>query len=127
VVALSHERDHAFSASLIYLALGLGAAVVVEIGGIDWLSPTEDGDLIQRVTELAVVIALFSTGLKLDRRLGFARWSSASRLLLLTMPLTIAAVALAGVTLLGLSLPAAIILGAALAPTDPVLAGEIGV
>jgi sodium/hydrogen antiporter len=43
------------------------------------------------------------------------------------MPLTIAAVALFGGLAMGLSLAAAVVLGAALAPTDPVLAGDIGV
>jgi NhaP-type Na+/H+ or K+/H+ antiporter len=43
------------------------------------------------------------------------------------MPLTIAAIALFGSAVMGLSLGAAIALGACLAPTDPVLAGDIGV
>ena len=43
------------------------------------------------------------------------------------MPLTIGLVALLGWQLLGLSAAAALLLGAALAPTDPVLAGDIGV
>ena len=50
-----------------------------------------------------------------------------ARLLAIAMPLTIGAVALFGTAVLGLSLGAAIVLGAALAPTDPVLAGDIGV
>ena len=43
------------------------------------------------------------------------------------MPLTIGAIALFGNLVMGLSAGAAIALGAALAPTDPVLAGDIGV
>ncbi len=43
------------------------------------------------------------------------------------MPITIALIALLGSTLLGLSAGAAVLLGAILAPTDPVLAGDIGV
>jgi NhaP-type Na+/H+ or K+/H+ antiporter len=73
------------------------------------------------------VVALFSTGLKLDRPLRPRAWGSVARLLALTMPLTIAAVALFGVAVMGLPLAAAILLGSALAPTDPVLAGDIGV
>ena len=72
-------------------------------------------------------MALFSAGLKLDRPLTFRDWSSVARLLLLAMPVTIGAVALLGGTLLGLSAAGALLLGAALAPTDPVLAGDIGV
>jgi sodium/hydrogen antiporter len=43
------------------------------------------------------------------------------------MVLTICAVTLIGTTLLGLSLGAAVLLGAVLAPTDPVLASEVQV
>ena len=125
--ALSQQDDRAFSASLIYLAVGLAAAAVIGLTGIDWLVPREDAELIERLSELAVVIALFSTGLKLDRSLRPRAWSSVARLLAITMPLTIAAVAAYGVWAMGLPLAAAILLASALAPTDPVLAGDIGV
>jgi NhaP-type Na+/H+ or K+/H+ antiporter len=72
-------------------------------------------------------MALFSAGLKLDRRLAVREWATVGRLLLLAMPITIGLVAVLGGLLLGLSAAAAIVLGAALAPTDPVLAGDIGV
>jgi NhaP-type Na+/H+ or K+/H+ antiporter len=48
-------------------------------------------------------------------------------LLGVVMPVTIAAIAGFGVLAMGLSAGAAIVLGAALAPTDPVLAGDLGV
>ena len=125
--ALSHQDDRAFSASLIYLVIGLAAAVVIGLTGVDWLVPRQDAELIERLSELAVVIALFSTGLKLDRPLRPRAWGSVARLLAITMPLTIAAVAAYGVWLMELPLAAAILLASALAPTDPVLAGDIGV
>ena len=127
VGALSHEHDRAFSASLIYLLLGLAAAGVIELFGLGWLDPLEDATVFERLTELAVVIALFATGLKLDRELSWARWGSVARLLALAMPITIGAIVLYGTEAMGLSLGAAIALGAILAPTDPVLAGDIGV
>ena len=43
------------------------------------------------------------------------------------MPLTIAAITLLGWQILGLSFAAALLLGAALAPTDPVLASDVQV
>ena len=92
-----------------------------------WLDPLEDARVVERLAELAVVVALFSTGLKLDRELSWSAWRSVVRLLALVMPLTIAAVALFGSLVMGLSLAGAIVLGAALAPTDPVLAGDVGV
>ena len=125
--ALSHQADRAFSASLIYLAVGLASAAVIGLAGIDWLVPRQDAELIERLSELAVVIALFSTGLKLDRTLRPAAWGSVARLLAITMPLTIASVAAYGIWAMGLPLAGAILLASALAPTDPVLAGDIGV
>jgi len=125
--ALSHQGDRAFSASVIYLVIGLAAAVVIGLTGLDWLVPRQDAELIERLSELAVVIALFSTGLKLDRPLRPRAWGSVARLLTITMPLTIAAVAAYGVWMMELPLAAAILLASALAPTDPVLAGDIGV
>jgi NhaP-type Na+/H+ or K+/H+ antiporter len=127
VGALSHQHERAFSASLIYLALGAGGAIAIGAIDADWIDPVADAELIERLAEAALVMALFSAGLKLDRPLTFAEWSSVTRLLLLAMPLTIGAVALLGDALLGLSGAAALLLGAALAPTDPVLAGDIGV
>ena len=127
VAALSHQHERAFSASLIYLVLGLGAAALLGLTRIEWLDPIRNASLVERATEFAVIVALFATGLRLDRPLRPAAWGSVSRLLGVVMVLTIAAVALFGWGVMGLSLGAAVILGAALAPTDPVLAGDIGV
>lgn len=125
--ALSHQADRAFSASLIYLLLGLGAAAGIDVLAVDWVDPIADAEVFERAAELAVIVALFATGLKLDRELSFHGWRNVLRLLLVAMPLTIAAIALLGAWALGLSAGAAIALGAILAPTDPVLAGDIGV
>ena len=127
VFALSHQRERAFSASLIYLALGVGAATMIDVLGVRWIDPLDDATAIERLAELALIVALFGTGLKLDRALDRSTLSSVARLLGIVMPLTIAAVALFAGATMGLSLGAAIILGAALAPTDPVLAGDVGV
>jgi len=127
VGALSHQHERAFSASLVYLGLGLLAAVVIELLDVRWVDPVGDSEIIERASEMAVVLALFATGLKLDRELSAAGWRHVGRLLLVAMPLTIAAVALFGTIIMGLSLGAAIVLGAVLAPTDPVLAGDVGV
>jgi sodium/hydrogen antiporter len=127
VGALSHQEDRAFSASVIYLCLGAAAAAGIQVLGISWLDPLQDSKLLEKMSELAVVVALFATGLKLERELQPRKWRTVARLLLVAMPLTIAGVALFGVLAMGLSLGAAIVLGAILAPTDPVLAGDIGV
>ena len=127
VGALSHQRERAFSASLIYLVLGLVAATAIDVLGLRWIDPIEDARVIERLAEFAVIVALFGTGLKLERALNPRGWGSVARLLGVVMPLTIAAIALFGSAVMGLSLGAAIILGASLAPTDPVLAGDVGV
>ena len=127
VGALSHEHERAFSASLIYLGLGIVGAIGLSALGVAWLDPVADATLLEHVTELAVVIALFSTGLKVERTLRWSEWSTVTRLLAIGMPLFIALAALFGTAVMGLSAGAAIVLAGALAPTDPVLAGDIGV
>jgi NhaP-type Na+/H+ or K+/H+ antiporter len=103
------------------------AALGIHLLGISWIDPFSNNELFEHTTELAVVVALFATGLKLERELTFHGWRNVARLLLIAMPLTIGAIALFGNLVMGLSLGAAIALGACLAPTDPVLAGDIGV
>ena len=127
VGAMSHEHERAFSASLIYLGLGAVAAAAIQILDLEWIEPLEDAKVLERVAEVAMIFALFSSGLKLDRQLRWREWGSVVRLLAIAMPLTIAGVALFASEVIGLSLAAAVMLGAVLAPTDPVLAGDIGV
>jgi NhaP-type Na+/H+ or K+/H+ antiporter len=81
----------------------------------------------ERLTELVVLVALMGAGLKLDRPFGWRGWRQVWRLLGIAMPLTILATALLGWWWLGLGPAAALLLGAALAPTDPVLAADVQV
>ncbi|MFI6295750.1 cation:proton antiporter [Nonomuraea sp. NPDC050790] len=82
---------------------------------------------IEHITEVCVVVALMGAGLALNRRIGLRKWSSTWRLLGATMPLTVIAVAFLATWLLGWPLAAALLLGAVLAPTDPVLASDVQV
>jgi sodium/hydrogen antiporter len=127
VIALSQQHKRAFSPAMVYLVLGAAAAGLVRPLGVDWLDPIEDARLIERLAEFAVIVALFGAGLKLDRPLRWHEWASTARLILIVMPLTIGAVAAFGTAAMGLSLGAAVILGAVLAPTDPVLASDVQV
>jgi NhaP-type Na+/H+ or K+/H+ antiporter len=127
IAALSHQNDRAFSASMFYLGFGLVGAAGIHVLDLRWIDPLEESSLFEHATELAVIVALFATGLKLERELSFHGWRNVARLLLVAMPITIGAIALFGSLVMGLSLGAAIALGACLAPTDPVLAGDIGV
>lgn len=89
--------------------------------------PQQHIHLIERLAEFVVIISLMGAGLKLDRRIGWRRWIVTWRLLGIAMPLTILALVLLGSMLLGLGLAAAVLLAAALAPTDPVLASDVQV
>lgn len=87
--------------------------------------PVETPVIIEKATELIVIISLMGAGLKIERRFGWRAWSLPTRLLAIAMPLTIVVLALLGHWLLGLGAAAALLLGACLAPTDPVLAGDV--
>lgn len=81
----------------------------------------------EKITEFVVIVSLLGAGLKIDRDLSFSNWRGTIRLLLITMPLTIALTALLGWYFLAMAPAAALLLGAVLAPTDPVLAGDVQV
>jgi NhaP-type Na+/H+ or K+/H+ antiporter len=85
--ALSHEHERAFSASLIYLGLGLAAAAIVGVFDVPWVDPVQDAELFEHATELAVIVALFAAGLKVERALHWREWSTVARLLAIAMPL----------------------------------------
>jgi sodium/hydrogen antiporter len=123
--ALSHETDRHFSASLVYLAMGAIGALVVRPLGIDPFRLLTGHDTVEILTDVAIAVAVFATGLRL-RRAPPRRWRTVGLLLVVTMPLTAAAIALYASLAMGLPAAAAIVLGAALAPTDPVLAGDVG-
>ncbi|NJO79849.1 MAG: sodium:proton antiporter [Cyanobacteria bacterium RM1_2_2] len=110
-----------FSYALIYLIFGafLGPYGV----GIIDLYP--GAEFLERLTEIVVIVSLFACGIKMNRPLNFWAWHSTVRLIGLLMPLTIAAVACVSHFLVGMNWGAAILLGAILAPTDPVLASEV--
>ncbi|WP_435743112.1 cation:proton antiporter [Nocardioides sp. SYSU DS0663] len=96
------------------------------------LDPQENQAVIEHVTELVVIVALMGVGLAIDRPLSLRRrrswraWGGAWRMLGIAMPLCIAGVALLGWAV-GAPLAAAVLLGAVLAPTDPVLAADVQV
>lgn len=126
IAALSRQQERAFSATLVYLALGILGAALIGLFDLPWLNPFRDPAPIEHLAELALVVALFGAGLKIERRFTFRGWRAVIVLLAVVMPLTIAALAAYGTLVMGLSLGAAILLGSILAPTDPVLAGDVG-
>lgn len=126
VMALSGSaREHLpLSTAMLYLPVGwaIGPA------GLDLAraDPVADASLIEHLTEFVVVVSLFAAGLKLSIAPDDRRWRLPLRLATGSMVLTV--VLLTGVGLvIGLSLGAAVLLGAILAPTDPVLASDVQV
>ena len=107
--------------------LGLGMLVYALPTDLPDPDPIRYGGITEHLTEVGVIVALMGAGLKLDRRIGRRRWSSTWRLLAITMPLSIAAVAFLGWWLAGLVPAAAVLVAASLAPTDPVLAADVQV
>lgn len=121
----------------------LSAPMVLVLGGfllgyLPWfrglsIDPGDHPTLTLHVTELCVLVALMGVGLALDRPLDIRRreswrsWRSTWRLLAIAMPLCIAATTAAGYWVAGLPLATALLVGSALAPTDPVLAGDVQV
>lgn len=122
--ALSYER--AVPASVLYVALGGLAAGALSVLDVQPLDPVNDYLLVERIAELALVVAVFSAGLTIERHVLRRSWISVAVLLVVVMPLTILAIAALGVWVMGLSFGAAFLLGSILAPTDPVLAGDVG-
>jgi NhaP-type Na+/H+ or K+/H+ antiporter len=121
----------AVSAPMVLVAVGIVIGLTPLPDGLP-LDPQENRAAIEHVTELAVLVALMGVGLAIDRPLelrnpaSWRRWGTTWRLLAITMPLCIAGVALLG-WVAGLAPAAALLLGAVLAPTDPVLASDVQV
>ncbi|MFD3517499.1 cation:proton antiporter [Streptomyces sp. NPDC058657] len=91
------------------------------------VDPVQNRLVTEHLTEVVVIIALMGAGLALNRPVGRRRWGTTWRLLGLTMPLTVVGTALLAWWLLDWPPAAALLLGAVLAPTDPVLASEVRV
>jgi NhaP-type Na+/H+ or K+/H+ antiporter len=89
------------------------------------IDPVGHSHVTERLTELVVIISLMGAGLKLDRPFSVWSWTATWRLLLVALPLTAALVAVLAWGVLGLVPATAILLGAVVAPTDPVLASGI--
>lgn len=113
--------------SLPMLQVTLGAIVGYFWITLTFLDPIDNGVIIEKLTEFVVIISLVGAGIKIDTPLSWRLWRPTTRLLLITMPIGIFSMAVLGYYAFGLSLAAAILLGAVLAPTDPVLAASIQV
>ncbi|MEX2241093.1 MAG: cation:proton antiporter, partial [Burkholderiales bacterium] len=111
--------------AIIYLAVGM--VVGPTVLGLFHFNPLKQSAVLEVLTEAAVLISLFAAGVKLPAPVGWARWRSPVLLAFVSMAVTVFLVAAFGYHVLELPLGAAVLLGAILAPTDPVLAGDVQV
>lgn len=112
-----------FTSAMLYLGIGLLLGPLVL--GLFKFEPLNEADVIEPIAEVAVLISLFSAGIKMPVPCTLERWMPAIRLAWLAMALSVTLIALFGWLVLGLPVGAAILLGAILAPTDPVLATDV--
>lgn len=115
--------NYLITAPIVYLLLAVGVFFFFKENPLPHMA--DNPYLGKRLTELGVIISLTAAGLKLKEPFVWKTWRYSARLLLFTMPLTIALVALFGWWFLGFAPATAMLLGAVIAPTDPVLASDI--
>ena len=109
------------SYALIYLIVG----ILLGSYGLGIIEIRPDTQFLERMSEFVVIVSVFGCGLKINRPLKLTAWQSTIRLIGLLMPLSIAAIAAIAHYALDMGWGAAVLLGAILAPTDPVLASEV--
>lgn len=111
------------TAAMIYLAVGL--LVGPSVFNLFHFNPLKESALLEVLTEIAVLISLFSAGVKMPVPFSFSRWRAPLLLATVSMSITVALVAAFAYYVLGLPLGAGVLLGAIVAPTDPVLATDV--
>lgn len=115
-------RKRFISAPIVYLLLG---GVAYHIFGLYKIHPLEHLETIQHVTEIVVLVALANAGLRIRDPFSWHTWKNTARLLAIAMPLTIIAAVYLGWKFLALAPASAVLFGALISPTDPVLASEL--
>ena len=125
-------RRVALSPPIVLVGVGLAIGLLPMADDVS-LQPEDNRELITHVAEFTVLVSLMGVGLAIDRVLelrswrSWRTWSPVWRMLLVAMPLTILGTMLLGWWVAGLAPAVALLLGAVLAPTDPVLASDVQV
>jgi NhaP-type Na+/H+ or K+/H+ antiporter len=112
-----------FTSAIIYL--GVGVLMGPTLLGFFYFDPQKQSALLELLTEIAVLISLFSAGVKMPVPVKWVNWRGPVRLAWISMTITVGLIAGFAYFILGLPLGAGILLGAVLAPTDPVLATDV--
>lgn len=116
-------RRMPITTAMLYLGLGW------LFGLLGWtrIDPFQHTAWLEHLSEIAVIVSLFSAGLKLRLPLRSKLWNPPIFLAFGSMAMTVGLITVVAVFWIGLPLGAAVILGAVLAPTDPVLASDVQV
>lgn len=109
------------STSFLFL---VGGALVSD-GFLGLIHITPDSEIVSVTADLALFAVLFTDGMHVSLAKLRANWRSPARALGLGMPLAFAFMALATHYLVGLDWTTSFLVGAVLAPTDPVFASAI--
>lgn len=112
-----------FSSSIVYLAVGLIAGPMVL--NLFHFNAVAEAPLLEILTEVAVLISLFSAGIKMPVPVTVKQWTRPVLLAWAAMAITVVLVAAFTYFVFNLPIGLAVLLGAILAPTDPVLATDV--
>jgi NhaP-type Na+/H+ or K+/H+ antiporter len=126
-MALSSALIQRLPVSTAAIYLGVGCAIGPWGFDVLRIDLTDNAPWIERLTEIAVILSLFIGGLRLRLPLGHLAWRAAFRLASVVMVASIAGVAVCAWLFLDMDPALALLLGAILAPTDPVLASSVTV
>ena len=109
--------------AILYLAIG----ILVGPTGLNLFhfNPLKQSQFLEALTEVAVLISLFSAGVKMPVQVKIWRWRAPILLASGSMVVSVGLMTAFGWFVLGLPIGAAILLAALLAPTDPVLATDV--
>ena len=111
------------TSAIVYLGVGL---LLGPTGlGLYHFNPLKESALLETLTEVAVLISLYATGVKMPVPFHWPRWRAPVLLATLSMALTVGLITAFAHWALGLPLGASVLLGGILAPTDPVLATDV--
>ncbi len=106
-------------------ALFVVAGFVLGQGGLEVLDLDPRSGFVQGLAVVALILILFRDGLEVEQEMLQTAWHLPLRKLVLAMPLTAGLVALAAHTLTDFGWTESFLLGALLAPTDPVLTSSV--
>lgn len=104
----------------------LSVVTGIALAGAGVIDPSPSSEVVVIAVELALILTLFADGLVVERELLLSHWTPAARALVLAMPITLGLIAIAGKALFPqLSWAEALLLGAVLSPTDPVVTSAV--